>query len=271
MIKEYHTPATIEEAVSIKGRFASLASFLAGGTQVNAKAFPRSPEHVISLERLALTDVRVTQTEWIIGACCTIQQLIEAADVPDCVRTAARHMINRNIRNMATIGGELAGNQSCGSLIPVLVALEATVDVAAGGATDTIPAGQYLTDEREDLITHVRIPKSDPPRSVAVEKHSLTANDPAIITAAVSLTKDGNVITAPIIAVGGVAKHVIRLQAVEEELQGKPLPARETIERSVADHVSPAADIRGSVEFKRYLAGVLVANTILGACQQEGW
>ena len=270
MIKEYHVPATVEEAVALKGRLGDSAVFLAGGTEVNSASFSCAPEQVISLERLALTDVLVTETELSIGASCTVQQLIDSADIPECVKAAGRHIVNRNIRNVATIGGQLGSNKSCGNLLPILVALEGVADLAGPGSTDSIPVLDYLARERTELVTRVRIPTGVRLRLAAVERYSRTANDLSILTAAVSLAGEGEIVERPRIAVGGVAQHVIRLEAVEKALHGKPLPSREAIERLVASHVSPVADIRGGVEFKKHLAGVLVAKAFLGARQREG-
>ena len=270
MIREYHAPATVEEAVALKGRLGNSAVFLAGGTEVNSTAFPFAPEHVISLQRLPLADIRATEAELVIGAGCTIQQVIDSADVPEIIRAAGRHIFNRNIRNVATIGGQLGSNRSCSNLLPIVVALEAVVDLAGPGATRAIPALQYIGEERKELITHVRVRTSALARRVAVERYSRTANDLSILTAAVSLTRDGEAVVSPVIAAGGVAKHVIRLEAVEKALHGKPLPRREAIERLVAGHVSPITDIRGTAEFKRHLAGVLVAKALLRAYRQVG-
>ena len=93
MIREYHAPATIEDAVALKERLADAAVFLAGGTEVNSTAFRRAPQHVISLERLALAGILATKTELVIGACCTIQQIIDTTDVPEIIKTAARHVV----------------------------------------------------------------------------------------------------------------------------------------------------------------------------------
>lgn len=269
MTREYHAPATVEEAVALKERLGGSAVFLAGGTEVNSAASPLAPEHVISLERLALTNIRVTEAELLIGACCTIQQIMDSVDVPGPIKAAGRHICNRNIRNMATIGGQLGSNKSCGNLLPILVALEAVVDVAAPAAKRVIPALQYIAEDRKEMITGVRIPSSALARLGAVERYCRTANDLSILTAAVTMARSGDAVVRPIIAAGGVAKHVIRLQAVEESLHGKPLPKREAIERLVADHVSPIADIRGSVEFKRHMAGVLVAKAVIRAYRRE--
>lgn len=270
MIQEYHAPTTIDEALSLKARLGSSAVFLAGGTEVNSTTFRLKPEHVISLERLDLAGIRTTANELIIGARCTIQQIIDSADVPEVVKEAGRHICNRNIRNVATLGGQLGSNRSCSNLLPILVALEATVDLATPGATRAMSALQYIADERQELITLVRIRRSALSRLATVERYSRTANDLSILTTAVSLARDGQKVAGPVIAAGGVAKHVIRLEAVEQALDGKPLPGREAIERLVASHVSPIADIRGSIEFKQHLAGVLVAKALLRAYRQEG-
>jgi probable selenate reductase FAD-binding subunit len=283
MIREYHAPATVEEVVTLKARLGNSAVFLAGGTEVNSTAFSFAPEHVISLQRLPLADIRATEAELVIGAGCTIQQVIDSTDVPEIIKAAGRHIFNRHIRNVATVGGQLGSNRSCSNLLPILVALEAVVDVGHGGptlqsvvdlagpgATRAIPALQYIGEERKELITHVRVRTIAPARRVAVERYSRTANDLSILTAAVSLTRDGEAVVNPVIAAGGVAKHVIRLEAVEQALHGKPLPRREAIERLVAGHVSPITDIRGTAEFKRHLAGVLVAKALLRAYRQVG-
>jgi probable selenate reductase FAD-binding subunit len=270
MIKEYHAPTTVAEAVALKERLGDTALFLAGGTEVNSAAFPAPPEHVISLQHLPLAGIRLTDAELVIGAGCTIQQVVDGADVPEIIKAAGRQIFNRNIRNVATVGGQLGSNKSYSDLLPILVALEAVLDLAARGGTQAIPALQYIAEERKELITHVRIRTSALARRAALERYARTANDIAIVTAAVSLARDGEAVVSPVIAVGGAARHVIRLEAVESALHGRPLPKRETLERLVAGHVSPPADIRGSAEFKRHLAGVLVAKALLRAYRQEG-
>jgi CO/xanthine dehydrogenase FAD-binding subunit len=128
---------------------------------------------------------------------------------------------------------------------------------------------EYLELESKPLFTHVRIPKTDGRRRVAVGRYSRTFNDMSILTAAVALTKDGDRIRDPIVAAGGVARHVVRLEGVEGKLSGRDLPVREEVESWVAEEVVPVSDVRGSAEFKRYRAGVLVAMTVQKAYRGE--
>ena len=268
MIREYHVPETVPEAVALMERLTGSAVFLAGGTELNSAAAPFEAERVVSLARLGLADIRARETELVLGACCTIQQLLDNPDVPEYIKAAGRHIVNRNVRNAATVGGQLGSNKSCGNLLPVLVALEAVVDLALPGATRTIPVLEYISGERKELITDVRVPATGGGHFVAVGNYTRTANDLSILTAAVSLARDDELVKRPIVAAGGVARHVIRLEAVEKALHGRPLAKREMLEGLVAGNISPIADIRGSVAFKRHMCGVLVARTVLRAYQQ---
>ena len=270
MIKEFYRPQTVDEAVQLKEKLGTQAVFLAGGTEVNSSSFAFSGEHVISLAALGLGGIRVTKAELVIGACCTIAELTGAARVPKCIQAAGLNMVNRNIRNIATIGGHLASSKSSGDLVPVLVALEAVLDTASPGAIRAVPVLEYLALESKPLVTQVRIPKIDAQRQVAIGKYSRTSNDISILTAAVALTRDGDGIRDPIVAAGGVAPHVVRLEGVEGKLSGQELPVREEVERWVTDEVAPVSDVRGSAEFKRYQAGVLVATTLQRAYRGEG-
>ncbi len=269
MIKHFHRPETVDEAVRLKEQLGNQAAFLAGGTEVNSSTFGFPGEHVINLAALELSGIRVTESEVIVGALCTIAELTETAGVPRCVQAAGLNMVNRNIRNVATVGGNLGSGKSCGDLVPVLVALEAVLDTASAGATRTVSVLEYLELESKPLITQVRIPKVDANRRVAVGNYTRTSNDMSILTAAVALTRDGERIRDPIVAAGGVARHVVRLKGVEGKLSDREMPDWEQIERWVAEEIAPMSDVRGSAEFKRYRSGVLVATTVERAYRGE--
>lgn len=271
MIEQYHKPASVEDAIALKRDLADRACFLGGGTQVNSLEFPLSPQHVISLERLGLAGIEAGKTEWTIGASCTIQQLIESQDAPECVQEAGRQITNRNLRNMATIGGHLAGPCSTGELATVLAALEAQVDVTTSSGQRSMTVPQYVASEHSGaLILRIRIPKPDHLRQLAMDKFARTACDVPVFCVAVALERDGESIAQPVVAIAGSGQPVGRLDAVESRLNGLPLPTPSLIESCVAAEVSPEADIRGSVAYKRHLAGVLIALAVRSAYDGEG-
>ncbi|MCP4590929.1 MAG: hypothetical protein GY842_09295 [bacterium] len=270
MIEKFHRPRTVDEAVRLKETLGERGVFLAGGTEVNCSSCAFPGEQVISLAELGLGGIRVADAELVVGACCTIAELTEAAGVPKCVQAAGLNVVNRNIRNVATIGGHLASGKSCGDLVPVLIAMEAVLDTASPDAIRSMPVLEYLELESKPLITSIRIPRTDARRQVAVGVYSRTFNDISILTAAVALTRDGECIRDPIVAVGGVAGHVVRLDGVEGKLNGRDLPAPEEVERWVAAEIAPVSDVRGSAEFKRYRTGALVATIVQQAYRGDG-
>ncbi|MDY0062113.1 MAG: FAD binding domain-containing protein [Myxococcota bacterium] len=254
MVPTYHRPTDVTEAVQLKATLGEGAVYLAGGTEVNNLHGPR-PAALIDLAGLGLGRIETTPEGLRLGAGVTFQQLIEHPDVPDFLRAAARQMTNRNIRNRATVGGHLATNRSCADLIPALLAASATVARVDGDW----PLEQLL-DSPPDLILAVFVPVTT--RGFGLGHQTRTAADVSIVTAAASLTLEGEALRLPILAVGGVAPHVVRLHEVEQALDGRPLPVLEELERRIAAAVHPLDDLRGSAAYKRQIAAVLGARAL---------
>jgi probable selenate reductase FAD-binding subunit len=266
---QFHSPATLAEAVALKTDLGEAAVYLAGGTEVNASEFPLKPAHLISLAGLTPNAVTSASGGIIMGAGCTIQALVESDEAPAVLRAAASHAAGRNIRNMATIGGHIAGHQPCAELSAVLMAFDAAVDLGETGTESSVPIRDYLADASRRLIVRVRIPRQPPARRLAVDRFARSAGDAAVVCVAVGLTVDSNRISDPIVAAAGLGGPSVRLAATEALLSGA-LPARESLERCVADEVNPVGDLRGSAEFKRRLAVTLVANAVTAAARGEG-
>ncbi|HOY67849.1 MAG TPA: FAD binding domain-containing protein [Candidatus Ozemobacteraceae bacterium] len=262
MIPAYHRPASSAEAIQLKSKLGPGAVFLAGGTEVNNLHAPR-PAALIDLAGLGLDKIETTAGGLRIGARVTFQQLIEHAAVPAFLKTAAHQMTNRNIRNVATVGGQLGANKSCADLIPALLVAEARVAL-----TDReIPVEAFLAGAPE-LILAVIVPAGA--RTFGLAHQSRTASDISIVTAAASLTLDGDKLRQPLLAIGGVAPHVVRLHEVEKSLDGKPLPSPEQIESLIAAAVHPIDDVRGSAAYKRQIAAVLGARVLKAAANPSG-
>lgn len=272
MITTIHEPRSCEEAVRLKQRLKHTAVFLAGGTEVNSSRFNQQPNHMISLKNLDLGAIQRRDKGLVIGATCTIQQLLEAADSPLALKKACQNLVNRNIRNIATIGGHIACNRRSSDIIPALVALETRVDAVLidEEREATFELMELVQGETADaLIVGLTIP-DDEHRHVAVSNVALSTNDTSVITVAVSLKVEQNRIVAPIVAIGGVAQHIVRLNTTEDELAGGSLPTAEQIEAWVSTEVSPISDIRGTAAFKRHLAGTLVGKTTIEAFHSAG-
>lgn len=260
MVPSYHRPASPTEALQLKSKLGPGAVFLAGGTEVNNLHAPR-PTALIDLVGLGLDKIEVSAQGVRLGAGVTFQQLIEHREIPEFLKMAAGQMANRNIRNRATVGGQIGANRSCADLIPALLVAEAQILL-----TDReMPIEQFLAGA-PDLILGVFIPASS--RTFGLTHQTRTAADVSIITAAASLILDGDRASRPMLAIGGVAPHVVRLHSVEKSLDGKPLPAVEQLESLIAAAVKPIDDLRGSAAYKRQLAAVLGSRVLQSAAHQ---
>ncbi len=258
MIRGFFKPQTIAEAVDLKEKYKEDIVFMAGGTDVNCHHSEYDIEKVIGIEQLNLTEIAYTPSELYIGAGVTVQTLIDSPDIPDQLKTAAGHLTNRNIRNIATIGGNIATNNSTSNLIPILIALDA--ELKMGDSSTLVPVHEYITRERTRLIEGILISTENLSKKYGLRKFSRTANDISIITAAVTFHIHNETVAEVIVAIGGVSNHVIRLTELENRLEGNKLPARTEIDNMVKNSVSPVKDIRGGIEFKKYMAGVLISD-----------
>jgi putative selenate reductase FAD-binding subunit len=258
----------VEEALRLKADLGDEAAWLGGGTSLLAEDL--LPEHVVALSALGLDTVEATPAALRLGATCTLGRLLEDPATPLCIRQAIRHVNNRNVRNQATIGGHVAAGRSCGNVLPVLVALDAVLEVAGREEAGEVPLTAWLAGDREGLVTAVRVPRSDPPRAVAVGRYARTANAVSVATAAVVLGREGECLSRPAVAVGGVGPHVVRLRALEVALDGLLLPGIEVLEARAAPALRPVDDLRGSAAWKRRVAATLVARTVHAAWREEG-
>ena len=304
MIEHFHRPGTVREALALKKRYQSRAVFLGGGTYLNSNACAQCPEHrvglsglahdrherkqgarvtrplcpggctmrpehVISLAGLGCDRVEAKPGSVVIGPLCTLQRLIDDRRVPAGLRAAAAQIVTRNVREMATLGGHIASNPPYSDVLPMLVALEAKLGVSRTGAAKTMSVADYVAKPVAGLITKIVLPRRGAVRMAACRNARASANARSIVSAAVSLTIVRDTVKNPIVALGGVADHVARLTAVEDALAGKPLPAMDELQALASRAVRPAADLSGSAAFRRYQAGLVVAQALHDARGQK--
>lgn len=260
LVPSYHRPASIDEALRLKADLGPAAVFLAGGTEVNNHGSARA-EALIDLAGLGLDTIQPSPEGLRIGAGVTFQQIVEHPDTPWYLEAAALQMANRNIRNRATVGGHLAVNRSCADLIPVLLAAEARVALV-----DREVALEDFLCGQQGLILSVLVPMTA--RGFGLGNMTRTAADISIVAVAASLNLDGECLRQPVLAVGGVAAHVVRLHDVERALDGSPLPTRENLESLVSQAVHPIDDHRGSAAYKRHIASVLAGRALADAVRR---
>ncbi|HKW93397.1 MAG TPA: FAD binding domain-containing protein, partial [Methylomirabilota bacterium] len=166
---DYHQPESLADAVGLAARFGAEASFLAGGTDliVQIQRGRIGPRHVIGLHRVpGLTGIAV-DGRVAIGARVThraIECSAELGGALRCLIEGAEVIGGHQVRNVATVGGNLANASPAADLVPCLLALDATVTLLGPDGERELPVEPFLlgpnrTARRpEELLTRVGLP-----------------------------------------------------------------------------------------------------------------
>ncbi|MEP6955310.1 MAG: xanthine dehydrogenase molybdopterin binding subunit [Chthoniobacterales bacterium] len=248
------------------------ARLIAGATELGleiTKKFHRFPT-LISLEAIAeLTATRSTPSEWQIGGATTLTRLDEAVgdEYPE-LREMLLVFGSRQIRNRATVGGNLVTASPIGDCAPVLLALEARVVLASTAGERTLPLDEFFVSYRktalqaDEILKTIIVPRfgRDAPshrRYFKVSKRREMDISAVAGAFAVQLGADGAIAHARL-AYGGVAALPARARQTELALIGKtwsPATAEEVLP-ILENEFTPISDVRGSASYRR---GVLKA------------
>jgi carbon-monoxide dehydrogenase medium subunit len=279
---DYHRARSIEEALKMIGANPD-AKLLAGGHSLIPllKLRLAAPSAVIDIGRVPeLRGIAVSGNAIRIGALTTHAEIAGSADVQrgaTALSDAAAIVGDPAVRNRGTIGGNVAHADPASDLPTVLVALNATIEVAGATGKRTIAAADFFTGimttaiADDEILTAVVVPAAARGQASAYAKFSHPASRYAVIGAAALVTIAGGVCTAAHLAIGGLVSHAQRLPAVEARLKGQAL-SEATIAAAAADTTKDLGDVNGdifaSAEYRRAVAPVYVKRAIAAAASR---
>ncbi|MFH1034585.1 MAG: FAD binding domain-containing protein [Pseudomonadota bacterium] len=245
----YHKPSSLAEALALKQSLGDEARFLAGGTDVMVQAHQKKlgSSALISLRGLSeLKGVRLEGDTLLVGAATTLTELLGdpliARHLP-VLSDAARVMGSTQMRNVATVGGNVMSAAPSGDTLCPLLVLEAVCHLASAQGTRQVPMREMFLAPRQtaaradEVLTHlaVALPSAGGAASAGafIKLSRRAALDLALINLAVqlSLSPDGASIAQARVAAGVVGPTPLRLPEAEEALSGAP-PTAKTLERA---------------------------------------
>lgn len=195
---EYYKPKTLKEAEKLKNKFKSSA-YLAGGTVLNWKGLPKT-KVIIDLNNLTLNKVEISEDKVVIGSLVTIQELLETKKLPKPIVAAAKNFNSINVRNVATIGGNICDKFFVSNLLPLLLAYNAKIKYFIKGKQKTVLLINWI-QKKEGIVTALIIDKLD--RTVSDRQERISEMDISSIVTSVGYLKNNNKISDFIIAVSG--------------------------------------------------------------------
>lgn len=285
----YHRPKKIEEALTILEQKTGVATPFAGGTDL----LPRWSRGVLAqsevlLDLKAIEELKgasIVDGEMTIGACTTIADL--AGD--PLVRThapllakAADSIASPQIRNRASLGGNLCNASPAADTAVPLLLHDAVLDVAARGEEEITVREIKLSDffrgpgstllEPNELVIFIRFAPQSPGSFAAWEKFGTRpAMEIALASAGIMLERGAGRIERARVGYGSVAPVPMRGRRVEALLLGKSLTPGliEKCEVAVREEISPISDQRAGERYRREIVGVLMKRMLMRALEEN--
>lgn len=274
---EYYAPDMVDDAVKLLTRLDD-AVILQGGTDllVAMKQKGKRPQHIVSLKKLRdlLSQIYETDGRLHIGASVTLRQLEKSAIIKKelaVLHEAVQQIASYQIRNVATIGGNLCNASPAADTAPPLLVLSAALKVQSPSGEKELPIEQFFTGpgksvlRKDEVLKEIEVPRLKPNSGAAfVKLGRRISEDISVASAACLIQLDGKVVKEIRIALGSVAPTPIRAYETENILKGHTIseqPLKDAC-RVAMSECSPISDVRASARYRTAMVGVLTRSAI---------
>lgn len=273
---EYFVPKTVEEALELLSQYKDQEyKILAGGQSLITMMKHRliRPEYLIDIKSLSDLDyIKFVEKEGLKIGALTTHRAVEKSDILrdkySVLCEMEENVASVETRNWGTLAGDICHADPAADPSPVLIALDAKMQIASAEGKRTVDAENFALDFFEteiqpgEMLTEIQIPALKPNTGVYFTKYSQLLGDYAIASVAVLITLDDKkekCVNARV-GLGGVAPTPIRSKKAEEILKGKAVTEELLAEaaKAASEETSPTTGIEASAEFKTEIAGVLV-------------
>lgn len=287
---DYTVASTIEEACKLQAQWGASAKVMAGGTDIvpPMKDGALKADHIISIARIpGLDTIEYDEKEGLKIGCLAklfdIQTSKLVQKVNPAVAQSAKYVASTQVRNRATLVGNICNASPSCDTGSILIACNAKIQIQGVDGTREVPAGEFFTGvkrtclnpEAGEIVTGVVIPPLAEDEHAAYLKHAVRkAMDLAIVGVAAWVKVDGNVIKEARIAMAGVATTILRARKAEEFLVGKEITDENLNEAGILAmrECRPIDDVRASAAYRKDMIRVFTKRAIKKAVEgyEEG-
>lgn len=279
----YFGPSKIEDAVSALAELGSRVMILAGGTDLlnQMKLRQVSPEFLLNIKNIKELEYLKHNGGLKIGPLTTITAMRESEVVRKrypSLFDATEWFGTPQIRNMATVGGNVCRSSPSSDMVAPLIALDGMLRLVGPKGVRTIPIEEFATGSGEnvldcEILTEVIVPQSEKPVGTAFVKLKRSSADLAKVSCAVSMTmKDGKCEDVRIV-LGAVADKVFRAKAAEEVMRGEKVTDAliEEAGKRASRGTQPITDVRSTAEYRMQMISVLTKRMIYSSLERLRW
>lgn len=273
---DYHSPQSLDEALSLLKQHAGDAKILAGGQSLIPAMRFRLAMPAILIDINGLDDLRYVEERGdhlAIGAMTREHSIEDSAVVKSSyplLHDTALVIADPLVRNQATVGGNIAHADPANDHPATMLAYGATLVAKGPNGERTISVDDFFTGLFEnamaddEILTEIRIPKPPAGSGGAYTKLERKVGDYAISAAAVQLRLEGDTVAEARIGLTNVSAVPMRGKAAESELIGKSISDAviEAVGSAAAGECDPSPDLRGGIDYKRDVTRVMVKRAI---------
>ncbi|MBI4595433.1 MAG: xanthine dehydrogenase family protein subunit M [Candidatus Tectomicrobia bacterium] len=281
-IKEfcYLSPNSVAEAVSMLQRFD--AEVLAGGTDLLPMMKQRevTPEFIVNIKKIPdLAYIREDDDGLKIGALTTIFTIKESDIIRQkyiSIYEAAKNFAYLQIRNMATVGGNICRSSPSADMVPPLMAFDAVVKLVGPKGSRNVLLENFFKGSRQnvlelELLTEIVIPRKDGRYGTAFGKMKRNSGDLAKVNGAVKIIVRGRTCEDIRIVLGAVAPKPLRARSAEQAMKARIIEEDviEAAAQKVAEDIAPITDVRSTSAYRTEVSKVLIRRLIKLAIERS--
>jgi carbon-monoxide dehydrogenase medium subunit len=281
---DYLEPTTVADACALLKQHAGEAKVFAGGSHVTIlmKQGLYQPKALVNIKKIVeLKGIRFDPSEGLaIGALVTHRELETSALVREkfpVLCEAEREVANIRVRNMGTVGGNLASGEPLTDLSQIFIALDGRLEILGPNGRRIIAVEELFVDfyttslAEDEIITRVVLPPV-PARSGIeyIRFSSSSVVDKPCAGVAVRFTLDKEVVQTARVVLGCVGPTPVRARQAEASLTGEKisLESAAAAGKIASRECSPTDDLRGTEHYKRAIIGTLVKRAALKAYER---
>jgi CO/xanthine dehydrogenase FAD-binding subunit len=274
---DYFSCKTVEEACSLLSTYKDEARVLAGGTDllIKMKHKKMMPRYLVNIKRVPdLTYIRHDEHEGLrIGALTTIQAIRNSPLIAkrfSVLSDSAAVLGTRQVRNLATLGGNLCNASPAAECAPALISLGARAKIVGLHGERTVPVHEFFIGpgvsalQGDEVLTEIQVPNVPLHTRGVYLKHSTRRIDVAIVGVAMVIALDGQVCQDIRLALGSVGPTPFRAVKAEDVLRGKRLTGEmpQKAGQVASQESFPIDDMRGNADYRKKVVETLVKEGI---------
>lgn len=281
---DYHSPTSLDEAIKLLSELGDDAKILAGGHSLipMMKLRLAEPTHLIDINGLSDLDYIKEQNGYLCIGAMTREATLETSELIaekyPILKDTSQVIADPLVRNLATVGGNIAHGDPANDHPATMVALGTEVVVKGpggilSGGERTIPIDDFFkgplmtTLAENEILTEIRIPSPNGKSGAAYKKLERKVGDYAIAGVAAALQFDGDTCSKAGIGLTNVGPTPIRATEAQDALVGTSVSLEDADNAAelAATAAQPVGDHRGSEDYKRAVVKTLAARAIMQA------